>query len=271
MLSLAALILFEPTLRFVDRATAVAFVAFGNLALIGFGYRREPRVAKLQRLRTQLSSLNGQIEERSRELQGAYAAKQDILVRIGLERRQFELRRSDLRLREAEDLRAALAALQREHMDAYLRSIPIDWVRIPGIGAANRATLEASGVKTAADIDVVRLRGIRGIGMTRRTHLYAWRDTLEPGANARTPRALDSTVEGQIRAAHRDRIVELDSELRATVARAELESKRLQEQANMGLEKLVGLRSDKERLEHERAELGQMTFASYARRVIFLG
>ncbi|HVR87947.1 MAG TPA: hypothetical protein VHG53_00190 [Candidatus Limnocylindria bacterium] len=268
--SLAALILWEPHLRFIDRAAAAAFVVFGNLAFFGFGYRREPGVAKLQRLRAQLESLDGQIKERDREVQAANAATQEVLSRAELERRRIDGCRSELHSNETGELRTALANSQREHIDAYLRSIPIDWASIPGIGPANRATLQGSGIKTAADVHITSLRGIPGIGLTRRMHLYAWRGALEPNATAAMPRALAPTVEGQIRASCRAKMVGLDTELREIVTRSELESEQLRERARTGLQSLVGLRSEKERLERERTKLGRVTFATYARRVIFL-
>lgn len=69
--------------------------------------------------------------------------------------------------------------IQQKQMERFLEGYCLDDHDIPLIGPARKATLASFGIESAADIDVRRIRTIRGFGETLTQNLVNWRRSLE--------------------------------------------------------------------------------------------
>lgn len=107
---------------------------------------------------------------------------------------------SALNQAETTELNRTLQAKQQQHIAGYLGRFGLDRASIPGIGAAFKERLTASGFHTAADIDFSRVQRVHGIGPTRARSLAAWRSSLEAQARTTMPSALSHSEAATIRA-----------------------------------------------------------------------
>jgi hypothetical protein len=145
-------------------------------------------------LQAELNSANAElglqleaINRKRRDLSSSEASKlHSIQGTIGKQISDLDHRLSGLSNQEAAEKSNALATLLDRHVQSYLRSHPVDGSWVPGIGAAYKSRLAASGFVTAADIDWTVSR-VHGIGPTRQSALVSWRQTLESEARRSPP------------------------------------------------------------------------------------
>ncbi len=98
---------------------------------------------------------------------------------------------------QATELTAALANVQGDFIQQFLRRFDIQTAGIPGIGAGYKSKLRAAGVLTAADVDY-RVHRIHGIGTVKAASLFVWRQAYEQSARARMPQSLDLSEQQKI-------------------------------------------------------------------------
>jgi hypothetical protein len=120
--------------------------------------------------------------------------------RLDREIQRLNVKISVLQGQEDSEAAAALAVLQRAHVDECLRATPVETSGVRGIGRGRATTLAACGIFTAADIaavygaTIVRQDGVqvrpRRIGQGRAAALYSWRLQVEARARFTQPTVL---------------------------------------------------------------------------------
>lgn len=120
--------------------------------------------------------------------------------------------------RELEKLRQQ--ARQRFQADR-LRGFAIAAAQLPGLGPVRRARLASSGITTAADLDPVRLRQVRGLPRAVRDALLDWRLGLVQSLGAPLDPPLDSSAVLALDQRFESRRQEIEARLRAGPAELE--------------------------------------------------
>lgn len=111
-----------------------------------------------------------------------------------------------------QELAAALAALQREHVDAGLRAMTLDPVHVPGIGDGLAEKLRERGIQTAYDVSEGAVRQIEGFGESMTLSLLRWRESVAYAAQDTQPQALPGEQRAAIEEKGRAQIAALDAE-----------------------------------------------------------
>ncbi|HNS50220.1 MAG TPA: hypothetical protein PKO09_03475 [Anaerolineae bacterium] len=111
-----------------------------------------------------------------------------------------------------QELQAALAALQKEHVDAGLRAMTLDPVHVPGVGDAMAGKLHESGILTAYDVSEGAIRQIEGFGESKTLSLLRWRESVAYAAQDTQPEALPEEQRAAIEEKGRAEIAALDAE-----------------------------------------------------------
>lgn len=119
-------------------------------------------------------------DEEQRSLSAAIAGRQQQVQLFEAELRAFDARRGEI-------LRTALEQHQRSALDGFLRRHDVRTASIAGVGEGFKAKLYAHGITTAADVEMWKVRPIRGFGATRSQTMIGWRDALAQHYSSRIP------------------------------------------------------------------------------------
>ena len=98
------------------------------------------------------------------------------------------------------ELDAALASLQEQHVLNAMTGAQLGRARVRGIGTNLRDSLRMAGIATAADMKRRGLWGIPGIGPQRQSDLLNWSRSIEADAMRTRPTALPGGTETIIKA-----------------------------------------------------------------------
>jgi DNA-binding helix-hairpin-helix protein with protein kinase domain len=99
---------------------------------------------------------------------------------------------------EQAELAQALAQLRQNAIVEYLRQRRIDDANIQGIGSKLKERLAATGIVSAADVDLQRLRAVEGIGEAKAREIEDWAKIHRWQAEAIAPATLAPLVRGAI-------------------------------------------------------------------------
>ena len=115
-------------------------------------------------------------------------------------------------LRQAET--NELAALREAHREAlltaYLRHRKLHSARIRGLGWADKARLWMWGVRSAADVNALRVPALRRLGNKEAAALLRWHASVAADAQRDTPMPTSSPSESRIRATYLKRTQRVD-------------------------------------------------------------
>jgi hypothetical protein len=175
----------------VEFLAALALVLFcSTLAFLGVYYLSKHEVREKNRAK-------GQLRKVENELAGVQTALADALQRMGAVRDQAQQQREAerdafaaqtskldaqiiaLRTAKEDKLASELTRIQREHIEAGLRAIPLDPAHVPGIGPVLAETLSAQGIRTAFDVGQEAVQVIPGFGEAKILSLMRWRESEE--------------------------------------------------------------------------------------------
>ena len=97
-----------------------------------------------------------------------------------------------------QELSYSLANLQKGHLEAGLREIPLDAEQVPGIGDVLLETLKTAGINTALDVTHEAVDAIPGFGESKALSLWRWRESLEYPLRDSQPNVLPLAVSDEI-------------------------------------------------------------------------
>ena len=243
LLGLAGGLLFyfvgRPLFTVIAVVAGVASVLFLLLSVfLWLYYQRRPESREKR-------SLRGQLRRLQRDLAGAKASLADAIGESGRVRDQAKEHRNresaartgslqglGRRIEAAkasmeQELAAALAALQKEHVDTGLRAMTLDPVHVPGVGDAMAAKLHERGIRTAYDVDEATIRQMEGFGESKTLSLVRWRESVAYAAQDGQPEALPD-----------EQRMEIEARAKAQIAALEAERDRAQGELDQALERL---------------------------------
>src|SRR5215216_1326821 len=90
---------------------------------------------------------------------------------------------------EKEEIKAALGALQKSHIDNGLRMASIQEIAISGVGSQLKERLAGNDIRSAADINET-IAQLPGIGQEERQALLAWQHSVRETLESTQPSAL---------------------------------------------------------------------------------
>lgn len=97
-----------------------------------------------------------------------------------------------------QELSSTLANLQKSHLEAGLREIPLDAAKVPGIGDVLLETLKTASINTALDVTHEAVDAIPGFGESKALSLLRWRESLEYPLRESQPSLLPQAVSDEI-------------------------------------------------------------------------
>jgi hypothetical protein len=153
-----------------------------------------------ERPKAQLKLISSSISEARKKLAESDAKELKQLQQgLGAELLEVQKKLAGLDQTQLRDLADTLVTLQRQHVSNAMNSALLARATIPGIGASRRATLNASGIRSAADMQSRGLTGIAGIGPTLQSQLVYWARAIESDAMRTRPAVLTAETERAIK------------------------------------------------------------------------
>ena len=229
----------RPLFTAIAAVAGVASVLFLLVAVfLWLYYQRRPEAREKRSLRGQLRRLQKELGGGQASLAAAIGESRRVRDQAQ-ERRDRESAARTGRLQGLEgriaaarasmqqELADALAALQKEHVDAGLRAMTLDPVHVPGVGDALAAKLHEAGIRTAYDVDEGTIRRMEGFGESKTLSLVRWRESVAYAAQDGQPQALPD-----------EQRLEIEARAKAQIAALEVERDRAQGELDQALERL---------------------------------
>jgi DNA-binding helix-hairpin-helix protein with protein kinase domain len=116
---------------------------------------------------------------------------------------------------QEDELQLELNRLQKEHLEAGLKSVPLEIASIPGIGPALAEKLLESNIQTAFDITREPIQAIPGFGEAKAQSLLWWRGTLERELMASQPVDLPVELKTAILQQYNNELMQVDLDMQA--------------------------------------------------------
>jgi hypothetical protein len=145
---------------------------------------------------------------------------------------------------QASELQAALDAIQRQHVESYMKSVRLEAGTVYGIGPVLAADLQSSGYTSAHNVNW-GVSNVSGIGDTKAYAIMAWRSGVEQMAKHRMPTHLDKAQADSIRQRFDSARLQLQQRLVAAKLQLGAQTSTLQKQ--------IAPRLDQLRVEHANA------------------
>jgi hypothetical protein len=152
-------------------AVLTLFILLGVILWLYIRYRAYPIVQEKRKLSQQVSSLQAQIIAHTNNIQ------------LTVQKREQLLRA------EAEEMAAALQALQTSHIQSGLSNTHLSDANIPGIGPKLKERLASHGFTNAATINV-HVSNIEGFGQAKSQAVLSWRNQVLTHFNSTKPTSL---------------------------------------------------------------------------------
>jgi len=197
----------KPLLAYIELLATSAFIIFLlTVAILWFSYLRQPEVKEKYRLKKRilgigvdLTSTGAALSEiqNKKETAQRQSQEQQAVEQGNFENTNNSLQEEIKRLESAkeQELKSALARIQKEFLENGLKSIPLDPALVPGIGDFLSEKLTSNGIMTAFDISEETIKGISGFGDAKTLSLLRWRESEENKLIANRPSSL--TVDDQ--------------------------------------------------------------------------
>lgn len=189
---------------------------------------------RLTKLLTAISDARNKLAQSETNEQNALLNSQD-----GSRIRQINTSLQNLQGSENNELSAALADLQRQHLDSYLQRQYISSANISGIGEKLKARLSARGFRTAADIRGWSVQSVEGIGQAKANALEAWLRGCEASARATMPSSVPQSVINGIKSKYAAQRSTLEQELKTLQPRLDAGQKAIRDKYQLERTKLA--------------------------------